>query len=430
MKSLVALFASFLILLVPSLWAQEALQAGGPRATRIEVVGNEVTSADLILREMEIKSGMVVTPEALEVDRLRILSLGLFNNVEITPLPEGSGVALRVQVNERFYLYPYPILRYDPSLPQRRVYGVSLNDDNFQGIGDRLSAAWWDGYENGVYLQQLDPWFSIGGKYGYNLLLYTNRVTKHLSNGAAYRNRQDLFALDISRRLDRGRSMTLRSSWEERWSPLDYFTLTPGLHDQLFGLRLYYQSEQRDYRYYATRGYYFLMILGGNWVVAEQHFFSLQRFELDVYRKWLGIIWAGRAGGFFSQKELPAYYQNELSQREVRSREPLGVPGRRHISGSLEARFNIVPMQRISLPSIPIIGHYLIKMKFSTEGVVFLDRASLLQDGDTSYRDFTAYGAGLQFQLPFIEVGRAMIGWGRHDSIRHPTFILDTGVSF
>ena len=57
------------------------------------VVGNDKTKESVILREMTLKPGTEATPEAIEFDRGRIYSIGLFTSVDISFVPfEGKNL--------------------------------------------------------------------------------------------------------------------------------------------------------------------------------------------------------------------------------------------------------------------------------------------------------------------------------------------------
>jgi len=393
------------------------------------VVGNHVTNEKLILREMKLAPGRRADPELLESDRLHILSLGIFNQVEISLATDLGRAVVLVKVTERFYIYPYPILQYDPANPSRRIYGVTINHYNFRGNAERLSFAWWDGYERGMYLLHRDPWFSIGGRYGLKSQLYFNDVEILAPDGIAYRSKTESLSLRIQKRLGRIRWIGLESEWQERSSKGSFYTLSSSGRDRLLTGRAYYEDDKRDYIYYPRNGYYFAAVFGANRMVDTSHTFYGQQADLRIYRTFGFFTLAMRGAGQITQKKLPWYRQLEFTRLEIRSDSPRGHKGSNAISANVELRFNIIPIRHYSFGYIPVAGRYLQKMKFSVEGLVFVDRAYMRVVESSQGADFTAFGLGLQFQLPYIEAAHAVIGWDA-DWKSRPAIIFGTGVTF
>ncbi len=395
----------------------------------IKVVGNHVTNENFILREMRLSSGMSADPELLEADRLHLLSLGIFNMVELSIVTDIGRAIVLVRVTERFYIYPYPILQYDPANPSRRIYGIIVSHNNFRGYAERLSFGWWDGYQRGMYLLHSDSWFSIGGKYGLKTQISFNDVEIIAPDGITYRAETESFLLRLRRRLDRDRWIGLESEWEERASKGSFYTLSANGRDRLLVGRLYYEADLRDYSYYPRNGYYFSTILNANRTVDTSHTFYGQQADIRIYKSFGRLTLAMRGAGQITQKKLPWYRQLELSQSEIRTNTPLGLKGSSFFAANLELRINIIPLHYFSFSEIPIAGKYLQNLKFSVEGLLFVDRGYIKYIDTHKVADFTACGVGLQFQLPYIEAARAIIGWDP-ERMSHPTIILATGVTF
>jgi outer membrane protein insertion porin family len=83
--------------------AEEEASALHEVLERIDIEGNHHTDRALILAELSVKEGGIVTPEDILASRVRLLQLGTFSRVEMEPIP-GSGpglVVLHVTVDER-----------------------------------------------------------------------------------------------------------------------------------------------------------------------------------------------------------------------------------------------------------------------------------------------------------------------------------------
>lgn len=399
-----------------------------PVVYAIKVVGARVTRPEMILREMRLKRGMRTTPESLESDRYHILSMGLFNHVEISVISDEGRAVVLVRLTERFYIYPYPIFRYDPAAPQRRIFGITLNHDNFRGFGERLTGGWWDGYEHGFLLVHRDPWFSYRGLYGLRTQIYVNNI--ELGDSAHSAAKVESYLIRLDRRIDRDRWIGVETEWEERSSSAAFYTLSSSGRDRLFDARLYYECDLRDYKYYPASGYYLIAVIKGNWMADTSHSFYRELFDLRSYKKAGPFILAVRASAQFTQKKLPYYRQAELTQLEIRSDEPLGLRGSRSFAANFEVRFNIIPKWYISLPDVPLAGPYLQRMKFSVEGLLFIDRGFLTVPEFDRDLSLTAYGCGFQIQMPYLETAHATIGWSKQNPLTKPAYVLETGVTF
>ncbi len=415
--------------LVSSFTNAQIIVTDYPEIYAIKVVGNDVTNENLILREMKLAPGKRADPELLEADRFHLLSLGVFNHVELTIISDLGRAVVLVRVTERFYIYPYPIFRYDPKNPLHRVYGIIVSHYNYRGYAERLSFGWWDGYERGMYILHRDPWFSIGGKYGLRTHIIFNDVEVTSPEGIAYRAATESFALRLQKRLGRDRWVGLEGEWQERSSKGPFYTLSESGRDRLLIGRIYYETEKRNYVYYPRKGYYFTFVSGVNHMVDTTHAFYDEHADWRIYRSFGRITLALRSSGQLTQKTIPWYRKPELATSELRSNSALGLKGTSYFSTNFEVRFNIMPIRYFSFGEIPLAGRYLQKLKFSLEGLLFLDRGYLDYTEGTHYSGFTACGFGLQFQLPYVEAGHVLVGWDP-ETRSHPMFLVRSGVTF
>jgi outer membrane protein assembly factor BamA len=396
----------------------------------IRVVGNRTTNQALILREIDLKPGMEATPKLLEHDRLHLLSLGIFNQVEMSLVSDRGRSVVLIRVTERFYIYPYPILVYDPADPSRRVYGMTLNHDNFRGFAEQLSVGWWDGYQRGFSILHLDPWFSLGGRYGLRTQIFINDAEIIAPDGIAYRAKTESMTARLRRRLGREEWIEAEAEWEERSSKGAFYTLSSTGRDRVMVGRLYFEKDQRDFRYYPMNGFYLAVSARLNRMVDTTHTYYREAVVAKAYRSFGRFTIAGQVKSILTQKKLPYYREVEITQYDIRSDSPVGLRGLRAATGNLELRFNIFPVHRYSIDWAPFVASYLQKMKFSIEGFCFADVGSIELLDTHRARALKAYGGGLQFQLPFIEVAHIALGWGPDNEKSKPTILLATGVTF
>ncbi len=115
---------------------------------KILIVGNNHTHNSVILRELKLKKGDVVSEDdlasILNRDQQKLFNLHLFNIVTIQPIPLDTGtIYLLVELDERWYTFPVPRFQ--------------LSDRNFN--------EWWENYNHdlnrvnyGIKLYQYNLW--------------------------------------------------------------------------------------------------------------------------------------------------------------------------------------------------------------------------------------------------------------------------------
>jgi outer membrane protein assembly factor BamA len=115
---------------------------------RILIIGNKLTRNTIIIRELRLKNGDVVSEADLDVilkrDQQKLFNLHLFNTVTIRPIPvDNNTIDLLIEVDERWYTFPVPKFQ--------------LSDRNFN--------EWWENYDHdwsrvnyGIKLYQYNIW--------------------------------------------------------------------------------------------------------------------------------------------------------------------------------------------------------------------------------------------------------------------------------
>lgn len=121
---------------------------------RVLIIGNKITRDFIIQRELTLQAGDTVRSLKLatiiEKDKIKLLNTRLFNTIEIRALDYENGtVDLLVEVQERWYTFPVPILEladrnfnewwqnYNHDL-KRLNYGLKLYQYNVRGRNETL----------------------------------------------------------------------------------------------------------------------------------------------------------------------------------------------------------------------------------------------------------------------------------------------------
>ncbi len=398
----------------------------------IKITGNFVTKSSLILREMGLKPGDVLSQEAIDRAQLRLENLGLFNRVLITSVSDKGRAVVRVEVNEPFYLYFFPLMNYRPNQADKSYFGGGVYHRNFRGRAEQLVIAGWGGNARGFYLVHTDPWFTFRGIAGFNWSIYYNDSELKGPNGNYYRIEEQKLGFHLVNRIAERDWISYGFEWEEQASEGDFYTFAPNQRDRLVVATFAVQKDRRDYRYYPSDGSLMRFTLQGNGMLNEQHVFFLEDIEFRRYLKYGRFIFAGRFFVESSQYELPYYRRFTLTNYLFRGNIEDFYGGWFMLASSAEIRTNLIPMRYFSMGWVPLAGRYLMNMKFSLESFVFLDY------GYNEYRSNWltrrpgqwAAGGGLQFQLPYVQTIHLACGWRAKDNIAQPAISLGLGVTF
>lgn len=115
--------------------------------------GNKVTKERIILRELTLSLGDSLywgnIQAGMDQTQRNVMNLGLFNFVKVEPIQiTNTEIIVLITVQERWYLYPVPILEiaqtnFNTWWQTKEIrwlnYGVSLKHFNFRGLNQKIS---------------------------------------------------------------------------------------------------------------------------------------------------------------------------------------------------------------------------------------------------------------------------------------------------
>jgi outer membrane protein assembly factor BamA len=172
-------------------WAAPALTTDSPqpqnkilRVGRVVIVGNNITRARIITRELTLSAGDTIRQTSLaavlHLDKNKIYNLRLFNTVECRSIEyEPDMVDVIVEVTERWYTFPVPIFELsDRNFNEwvqnfgadfRRVnYGLRLYQYNFRGRNESLRFTAQFGFIRRYELRYRIPNLDASQRHGLN----------------------------------------------------------------------------------------------------------------------------------------------------------------------------------------------------------------------------------------------------------------------
>ncbi len=152
----------------------------------ITITGNKKTTPSTILRELNFQVNdefplNVIVDKFYEAKK-QLINSGLFRNVVVSLKSlRGYDVYVNIDVDEKWYIYPFPFLHpVDKSFHQwwvdkdrnldRVNYGVRFTHNNLTGRGDKLDLKFTDGFTKeislkyyGLYLDKKMQWSASAG---------------------------------------------------------------------------------------------------------------------------------------------------------------------------------------------------------------------------------------------------------------------------
>ena len=226
----------------------------------IIVAGNEKTEDYVILDEMTIKPGSVLTHDALEYDRERIYSLGLFTRVDILYDSLGTRHFLFVDVRERWYLIPIPIFGFRDGDPHKFYFGGGLLHYNFRGRNQKLYGSVVFGYDPALNFSFSDPQMDrehnlyFGLSLGYSRVKNRSVIQSDLT-GDFYERHEDINGT-LGKRFNLFESAGINIGVHDVsiTSHLPGRTVSSDGHDTYLYGTASYLYDSRNLREYATSG--------------------------------------------------------------------------------------------------------------------------------------------------------------------------------
>jgi len=281
----------------------------------IHLTGNKQTKDFVVFRELSFQVSDTIDLKEWKMLKIKneenLLNTGLFNFVTIS-IDTSSATAITILINleERWYLWPYPILEQaDRNLSsflyyhdwQMVNYGLYVEKENFRGRNEVLKAKIRLGYREQYGFYYGKPFFRHNENNGIGYFFAYNR--QHESSYATQDNRLVYVRSD----------QYLRQSYESevyfnhRFDFYHYFNLTLGfasrkaadtlvaLNPMFYGdnksqltyltTQVNFTIDKRDIHYYPTKGYFF-EITGKKYGLGIFDGLNKYAFYLDGRKFW------------------------------------------------------------------------------------------------------------------------------------------------
>ncbi len=412
--------------------------APAPVINGFAVLGNETTRPEIILRELSLRVGDTIDTEAIEFAKSRIYSLGLFNRVDISWPPLDSTILL-IEVDERWFLYPVPIIDLVDHDWDKWNFGLGVKHENLRGRNEKLFVGGALGYNPWASISYGNPWvFGEDGRSAFfseTSLGYSSVANKSAtSRGEGPNFREIHFAgfQTIGKRFSPYHSAWLSAgySYIEVTDKREGRTLSPGGIDRYLTISVGAKHDTRNLAEYPTSGIYAGAAIAKKGVgvgdvdmvayAVDLRFYTPLYKSVSLAVRTLTQLSSGPAIPNYEH----FYYGYSERQRghfeEEREGEDL-------FGAFAELRIPIVPQVYLYVPEVPIKQFR--TWKLGLYGALFFDSGIVWNRDD---RPFTGkiphgYGAGLHFLLPYGTVFRIDRAWNESG---RGEWIFDVGASF
>ena len=399
------------------------------------VFGNELTREEVILRELTIAVGDTINPEALEYNKSRIYSLGLFTRVELTYPPMDSTVLI-IEVEERWYLYPVPIVGIVDRDWSKWYFGLGVKHDNFRGRNEKVFGGFALGYNPWVSASYSNPWI-LGDQqlFTETSASYSDVVNRSLDaqgEGPNFHEKHVTALQTFGKRLDPFHSLwfSVGFSYVGVSSYAPGRTLSDRGRDRYFSIALGARHDTRDLREYPTEGIYGAAVISKSGLgLGDVDFFHYSVDLRGYFRMPENMTLGLRSFTLLtSGPAVPNYEHVYFGYSERLRGHFYKVYEGENIFGLLtELRIPIIPRLYVTIPQIPI--RQFATWRLGLYATVFFDAGTIWNRlGHPGWEHMrSGYGGGLNFLLPYsvvIRLDRAWNEYGRGE------WIFDLGVSF
>ncbi len=406
------------------------------RVDSVKISGNEDTKDFVILREMTLQNGGLITHEATDYNKNRIYSLGLFNRVEIEVEPtSGSTANLNVVVYEKWFIYPYPIFGLRDRDWTRLYYGLGLVHINFRGRNEKLYASFALGFDPWVSLSYRNPFLDEKGtnflesRFSYNKV--RNRSVTLQQQFGDFDEEQFNISTTFGKRFGIQHTSWVTVGYRSVSIPqLNLMSTTDiGRNDRFLQTTLGYVYDTRDLGEYPSYGSFVSLGVTKFGIFSPSVDFA--HYNMD-FRKFIPLtsefVVAGKIFSVLaSGGEVPSYEHVYFGYGDrIRGHYKEVMEGEDLLGASTEFHYTLLSPKYFKVGFLP---KEFALWRFGITAAVFADAGTIWYRGDKINWSHlpSGYGLGLHFLMPFNIVLRAEYA---RNELGRGEFIFAMGSSF
>lgn len=398
----------------------------------IAVSGNIITNEKIILRELTFSVGDSIRNEEItshtQRSKQNLDNTLLFNFVTITNEIDNNSITWKIEVEERWYIWPFPVFEYaDRNLSafirngdySRVNYGGYLRIDNFRGKREQIKLRLSLGYKKQIALNYITHNLDKNKKHG--LALWLTYFTNHEVPFISKNNRPYYFTSNMGQ----VRSVFVGDiSYQFRPKHNWYYTLTFGnlnatisdtvskLNPNYFGegknifnlnqIKVEVTLDKRNSKIFPLSGHLFdAEATKQGLTKGESIHLSYVKLSAGYYTKIMSRVYFGvdMLGKVSSKTNLPYFLNEALGFNDfIRGYEYYVTNGSHFAINKNSLKFELIPTKVVNLPLVPD-GKFK-KAHFSVYWSLFTDTGYVKPDSNTPNKNLEGnflygYGTGL-----------------------------------
>lgn len=415
------------------------------RVSEINLTGNKVTKSYIILRELDFQKGDYLNVADLEARLLQnqnqIFNTRLFNKVTVTSVTTvGSQVQVHIEVAEKWYVWPYPVLIFadrnfniwwETKDLGRLNAGLNVYDYNFRGRAEKLKIRTLVGYTRLFMVDYEIPYIDKEKKKGLQLE-FAYQSNKEVWLKAENNRLQFLF--DPNQRairhfgieasfLYRPKIFTrhqFKLGWEDVLvsdtvlHPEQNPDFLAGQRSRQMSIKFFYtfKYDRRDIAYYPLKGHFIEFNAEPRYLIEDKSVYADLRVNAEKFLALGAGFYAGagiRGKISFPEKQPYNLYQSLGYKFFVRGFEPYVIDGQHY--GLIETNIKYCLYKKdIELPLIRM-GQFkkaptAVYVTAYTDGG-YVSSSRFAEPGNTYQNTWLqGYGLGLDFVTYYDRVVR------------------------
>lgn len=405
------------------------------RVDSILIVGNEITDADIILKELTFSIGDSIDASTIKYNKERIYSLGLFSFVEIEFIRKNT---LNISVKEFWYIWPIPFVDIVDNDWKRISYGMDIVIDNFRGRNEDLKFRFGLGYNPAYTLQYFVPYLfrdeeiALGIKFSYGTVGNNSDLAETVyGENFSYKVRSA--EVSIGKRVALFHTFILSFSHDyietEKYLPL--INASNDRIDRVFTFGSSYIYDTRDLKQFPSEGVFLstnLFIKGFGFDGINHRIFTADFRSYNPVIGDLSTKMRVATRHAFGEK-VPFYDRAYLGLSErVRGHYTDKREGYGLLVSSVELKYPIFKELNVTY-DIPYIPKQFLTYRLALYLSAFFDVGGITSPGvPYQFKDFDkGYGIGLTFIVLPYNLARIEFA---SDEFGTTEWIFDFGISF
>ena len=413
----------FFILFIPFLsFSQDKLQINN-----ITIKGNKITKEEIILRELTFQKKDVLNKKILDKkikeSEENLTNLMLFNFSEISTEIEGSQANITIEIVERWYIWPYPIIELSErnfnvwwnefqessySDFSRMNYGIFLVWENFRGKNELLKIKYRRGFKEHYLFNYEIPYFNTKKTIGINASAQLFRRKKSFFNTlnnklVYYENNRDYttkdfeLELDVLYRKDTRQKHKLKLHYLQSNIADSIADLNPDYlknekkNGSYFKATYQFVNEQRDYVEYPLHGYYLHFELTKHFAGTSpvQHFEAMTKAEKHIEIQNRFFIGSSFMAKISSHRDQPYFAQKALGFDDyVRTYEYYVVDGQNFWLSKTAIKYELIGKTNFEIPYVKMSqfkkAHYSLYLSIFTDFGYVMDNQNFEENNLTN----------------------------------------------